>query len=486
MAYVSKVLAFVQSRLLLITLGISCEVLYVLYFVRLFPLLQYYQDIHDITAMVGCTHTAFISYIVVFTILFVFFGFAWWETRCYNDRPTLYLILGFGSLFALTMTFVYPITAIDVYNYIAQSLVLVQYHANPIIVPAATYASHDPFITSVGEWTYYGSPYGPLGILIDAVPTQIVGRNLLANLLLIKIMFSGMLITEAFLVYKILTRIVPQIALAGALFIAWNPYVLSEFSANSHNDIAMMLFVLLAVLALIHDRLLLAFLLITASALVKYVTLPLLPLFFIYGVFHQPTMRKRITYLALAMLSAIILTIAIYAPFWEGLQTFSRVLLQDQLYEASFSTLVNDLSSRQIPLDQAVRLGRILFGISYLCALYLTSRNIFQMLCGCFVTLFALLALGTTNFEIWYAIWPVMFAILLPNTMLTISMLMMLYAAALKETFDYFLLDWLGYTNANYALRNSTTYILIFLPATLICFCLILWKVMLVKPKVEG
>src|SRR5690242_308520 len=203
MTCVLKALSFIRSRLLLVTLGVSCEALYILYFVRLFPLLQYYSALHDITAMVGRTHTAFLTYIVVFSILFTFFGFAWWETRHYNDRPTLYLILGFGGLFALTMAFVYPITAIDVYNYIAQSLVLVQYHANPITVPAATYASHDPFITSVGQWTYYGAPYGPLGLIIDALPTLIAGRNLLVNLLLIKMIFSSMLIIEAFLVYKI-------------------------------------------------------------------------------------------------------------------------------------------------------------------------------------------------------------------------------------------------------------------------------------------
>jgi hypothetical protein len=114
MTYVLKVLSFVRSRLLLITLGVSCEALYILYFVRSFPLVQYYQTNHDINAMVGRTHAAFLTYIVVFSILFTFFGFAWWETRSYHDRPTLYLILGFGGLFALTMAFVYPITAIDV------------------------------------------------------------------------------------------------------------------------------------------------------------------------------------------------------------------------------------------------------------------------------------------------------------------------------------------------------------------------------------
>jgi hypothetical protein len=463
----------------------GCEALYILYFVRIFPLLQYYPALHDITAMVGHTHTAFATYIVVFSILFAFFGFAWWETRYYNDRATLYLILGFGGLFALTMAFVYPITAIDVYDYIAESLVLVQYHANPITVPAVTYASHDPFITSVGGWTYYGAPYGPLGLIIDALPTQIVGRNLLANLLFIKIMFSSMLITEAFLVYKILTRLAPKTALAGALFIAWNPYALSEFSANSHNDIVMMLFVLLATLALVYDRLLLAFILIVASSLVKFAILPVLPMFFIYGIAHQPTARKRMVYLALAILSALLLVIVIYRPFWDGLKALDPLLSQDQRYEASFSTMLTDVSSGQITLDGAKLLGRVLFGISYTYALFLARKRLPDMLLGCFIALFSLLALGVTNFEIWYAIWPVMFAILIPNTMVTLSMLVLLYAASLKETFDYFVLAWLGFTDSNFALRNSLTYLMIFMPATLIFYCLALRKMVPIKHNIE-
>ena len=118
MAHVLKALTFIRSRLLLIILGMSCEAFYILYFVHYFSLFRYYQDLHDITYMVGTTHAAISIFFMVFTTLFAFFGLAWWETRHFTDRATLYLILGFGGLFAFTMALVYPITAIDIYNYI--------------------------------------------------------------------------------------------------------------------------------------------------------------------------------------------------------------------------------------------------------------------------------------------------------------------------------------------------------------------------------
>jgi hypothetical protein len=60
-------------------------------------------------------------------------------------------------------------------------------------------------------------------------------------------------------------------------------------------------------------------------------------------------------------------------------------------------------------------------------------------------------------------------------------MFILLYAASLKETFDYFLLGWLGSTDSAFAIRNSTTYLFIFMPTTLIFFCLQLRKMVSIK-----
>ncbi|HEY4032354.1 MAG TPA: hypothetical protein VGL94_00125 [Ktedonobacteraceae bacterium] len=485
MVYILKMLGFVRSHLLLIILGMSCEVFYILYFVRQFSLLKYYSHLYQLTnSLTGTTHAAAAMFFIVFTILFAFFGLAWWEARHLTGRATLYLILGFGGLFALTMAFVYPITAIDIYNYIAENLVLVQYHANPITVPAATF-SNDPLITLAGGWTYYPAPYGPLGLIIDALSTQIVGRNLFANLLFIKLMFASMLILEAFLIYKILSRLAPKLALAGALFIAWNPYTLMEFSANGHNDIAMMLFVLLAILALVYDHLVLAFALIVISALVKFATLPLLPLFLIYGIAHQPTMRKRIIYLALVIFSTLMLFMLVYAPFWQGIKTLNALQSQDQRYMSSFATMLADTSLGKVTRDQAKWLGRVLFGIIYIYALFLSRKRLPDMLRACFLTLFFFTALAVTNFEVWYAIWPMMFAILIPSTIVSLSMFVFAYGVSLSVIDYIFLASWLGFTEPSYALANNLAYLMTFMPAILMLFCFTLQQIVSVKPKID-
>jgi hypothetical protein len=392
---------------------------------------------------------------------------AWWEARHWNDRATLGLIFGFGALFALTMTFVYPVTAIDLFVYVANSLALVHYHANPMITAPASVAN-DPVIMLAGGWASYPAPYGPLGLVINALPTLLVGRNLLANLLLLKLMFSAILLAEAFLVYKILLKYAPKYALASALFLAWNPYALFEYCANGHNDLAMMLFVLLAVLALVQNRKELAFVFVVASTLVKFATLPLLPLFFLYSVVHQPTNQKRLLYVAVVTLFSLALISALYWPFWQGWKTFERLGFQNSLYMSSFSTMLTDLSSGQVARDQAKWLGQIWFGIIYAYALFLATQSKVRLLQGCFLASFSFLAFGVTNFEIWYAIWPVIFAVLLPAVTTQLSMLLFLYSTSLSVLLYGYLWVWLGVTDSALALINDVAYLMVFGPAFLL------------------
>src|SRR5712692_839688 len=100
-----------------ILLGITLELLYVLYFVRQFPLLRYYSGPYvDMGHITGHSHGAFWTFILIFAALFGLFGLAWRQVGAGSDRNLLWLILTLGALFGVTMTFVYPITANDIFS----------------------------------------------------------------------------------------------------------------------------------------------------------------------------------------------------------------------------------------------------------------------------------------------------------------------------------------------------------------------------------
>jgi len=410
----------------------------------------------------------FLQFVIAFSFLFVLFGLAWWEAHKYRDRATLWTILGFGGIFALTTSFVYPITAVDIFNYIVQGLILVQYHANPIIVTPAQFA-HDPLMKLAIDFFSVSSPYGPLDQFIQALPIVIVGRNVLASLLIIKFMSSAILILEAFFVYKILSHTAPKLALSGALALAWNPFALLEYSANSHNDIIMMLFVVLAVFALVKEHHFWAITFITASSLIKFASLPLIPLFFLYSIVHQPTQKKRIQYALKALIIFFSLMIDSFALFWAGPQTLQRLLNVAQGYLYSFSIFLVNISSPSLSYNQARQIGWVLFGVCFLYALWLSSRDFSQMLKGCFITMFTLLAFGATYVQPWYLIWSFALAILIPQTKVSLAAFLLVYGATLAELAHAYIFPWSGSQYRHiFVITNSIVYLMIFLPPLLL------------------
>jgi len=115
----------------------TSEIVYFFYLLRGFPLIHDYYHLDTMGGIAGYTHTGFLIYLIAFSFLFVLFGFAWWEARRFQDRATLWFILSFGGIFAITTMFVYPVTAIDIFNYIVYGLMMVQYGVNPMTTPPA-------------------------------------------------------------------------------------------------------------------------------------------------------------------------------------------------------------------------------------------------------------------------------------------------------------------------------------------------------------
>jgi hypothetical protein len=364
------------------------------------------------------------------------------------------------------MIFCYPITANDVFIYIAQSHVLVTHHANPLVTPAITFAD-DPVMVLAGQWGQTGASYGPLGILIDALPTLVVGKDVFWNLLLLKGMFGIMLLGCAWLIYAIVSQYAPRYALAAMLLFIWNPFVLFEYSANAHNDVAVVLFVLLALFALKKEHPILAFACIIASASIKYATVPLLPLFFMYGIIHQPTRRRRLIFALGAVDVALLLIALLYGPFWAGPHTLDSAIAHDNWYLSSFSVFISDIAPLHITGDRARLVGRIIFACFFLYALWLTRKGLAGTAQASALTMFMFLAFGTVKFESWYALWGVALLLLVPGREWSVVCWLFSFGATLIASIFAFIWVWGGRNMDMYGGLNSLNYLLAFAPALL-------------------
>lgn len=458
-----------RSHLGLILTALASEVIYLLAFVRPFPLLRYvhgpYQDMGQIS---NHSPGQFWLFLGSFAALFALLGIAWRLVRDRSDRTTLWLVLGLGAVFGLTMSFVYPVTANDVFGYIDQSLIMVQYHQNPIAVSPAAFPN-DPLMSIPGGWAGYTAAYGPLGLIIDALPAMVAHRDLLANLLLLKLLFSAITVMGAYLVHGILRHVAPRRALAGALLLAWNPMVLFETSANGHNDIVMMAFTVFALLLVAEGSFTLGPSFLMAAALVKYAPLLLMPLVLVYAASRLENWRDRASYLARTGGVVLVIAAVAYRPFWIGPQTFSRPLLEAQFYLYSFSSVTHNLFPQTISLDTAALLGRLLFIPVYGYALWLAARSLRGLLAGCFIAMFGFLGLAITNIKYWYLVWPNVLGAARPSTAAHLAILLIAAGTELAAALNVYVWVWVGVTADNFAPINNVSYLTMFgLPAALL------------------
>jgi hypothetical protein len=461
----SQIQKFFISHLKLIILGVVIECFYLFYLLHSFPLLPRYQSLTDMGLISNYSHASFITFLLVFSLLFVLLILAQRHTNRYQDKATLYLVIGFGVLFSSTALFVYPINAIDIFGYIAESRVLILYHANPMTIAPAHY-TQDAFIQSLGRFVALPTPYGSLGVLIESIPTIFAGSHLLVNVLLVKGLSALFLLGSSYLIYRIVIQFKPEMALSCALVFAWNPYTQLEYVVNGHNDIIMIFFMLLAILASVNNRHGAAFVLMLLSALVKYAVLPIIPILIFYTIFNINDLTARLKYILFVCLATLIILAVFIFPFWRGVQTFASIFTTAQGSLYSFSMFLNDFSSLRIATSQSKIIGLVIFGSVYLIALLFVSRNWISLLMGCFLTLFAFLAFAVTYVQPWYIIWISTLALLLPHKYMQRLALVLAYGATMIELVHPYIWSWGVFRNpSGYAITNSMAYLILFAPS---------------------
>jgi hypothetical protein len=464
--------AFLSARGALLTVGAAMEAVYLLYFLRRFPLLANYPGPYqDMGQMTGHSHTAFWGFIIAIALLFALLCFGWWEVRNAADRATLWLILGVGAVLAVTMVFVYPISALDIFAYVDYNLVLTQYHHNPLFTPPAAFPG-DPLMALSDGWAPVPAPYGPFGILLTAIPTMLAGRNVLVTLILLKLLFSGMTLGSAFAVYRILMRVRPAQALSGALLVAWNPLILFETSANGHNDMAMVLVAMIGLMLLASGDLRAGPVVILGSTLVKFATGLLLPLAVLYALSRYRTWEERARYCAVTGAAMLGLVVVAYAPFWAGPDTvLNSIKFQNGRYLYSFSTLAHNLVLSAVTLNLGALIGRLLFLPVYLYACWLAVRDLERLLLACYIAVFGFLALANTNFLFWYGVLPLTLAAAVPSLAVRFSAIVMGYAIELAAALNIFVWVWIGVTEDTFRPIDNISYLIIFVVPAAVLAC---------------
>lgn len=203
----------------------------------------------------------------------------------------------------------YPtILSYDIFNYLLTSKVTFFYQENPYIIPPIEFID-EPWnvFTHAANKT---ALYGPVWIVITAIPFILGKGNFLLALFLMKILITVFYFFMIFLLWKLTKNIF------SLVLFSFNPLVIIETLIGAHNDVVMMFFALLALYFLSKKKHLFSALFFLFSVLIKFATIILLPIY--TYVFWKNIKKERVDYNQIFFLSFIAMVIVFFfSPFRE-------------------------------------------------------------------------------------------------------------------------------------------------------------------------
>ena len=192
------------------------------------------------------------SYIEMF--LFISLAFAvyagmalltWRTANAANMRiVTSFIWLGAAAT-GLLLICIPVLLSQDLFVYADYGHAIVAHGANPFFVPPAA-ISHDT-ITSIDNWSFATSAYGPVWMYICTLVALVGGNHPTRYYVIFRLLAFACYLLNIVLVSNILRGCSPRTRTLGTLLYAWNPLVLIESCLGAHNDVALSTFMLLAV-----------------------------------------------------------------------------------------------------------------------------------------------------------------------------------------------------------------------------------------------
>jgi hypothetical protein len=217
-------------------------------------------------------------------------------------------IVAMVCLPAIANLFIYPVGALDVFNYMIELKLAYGFGENPYLVTFAGYRD-DPFalpafLVDVPLF------YGPVWLIAYGLPVAVVGFQSIIGLLgALKLFNLGLLALTGLVIYR--SHQDDRTRWLGVYLFLANPLVLFEGVGNAHNDVLMTLF-LVAALVAFHRKSVIAGPMFALSALVKLFTVVLAPLFLTFMLRNRWGWRR----LALAGSLALLVVVISVMPFW--------------------------------------------------------------------------------------------------------------------------------------------------------------------------
>lgn len=238
-----------------------------------------------------------------------------------------------GPTLSLFAFLIYPALCSDVMFYITSGAIA-NNGGNPYAAPIRV--NFDAPLLYLNDWAGIASPYGPIWTNICRVVVAIVGDSFLTGIFGFRFLAIASVATYLFVIYRLAMHLLGDrnFALGATIATAWMPTLLFETATGAHND-ALMFSLALGGLLVMSSRkrgaTRLGIALIAISALLKYVTIPILG----FALLWRLADRKRDESMSAVLKQWLIdgamivaLLVGAYGPYWDGPGIFDSLLAQ--------------------------------------------------------------------------------------------------------------------------------------------------------------
>jgi hypothetical protein len=365
--------------------------------------------------------------LVINMLLVVVYWFAFISVKSVNGKSIIKIIFLFSAVFSVIMIFTPPIGSADVYNYAYRARINTVYDENPYIVATGEHSGDMFYDFSPKEWNYLTMQYGPFWTSVSILFSNITKNSFFWNVFIYKLLALVSFFGVAFLLRKILQKFNPGMEMKGLFLYLWSPIIIFEAINNAHNDMFMMFVVVFAIYLLMKKWYILAAIMLLLSILTKYIPLLILPVFVFYIFRDIQETRKKVNFVWVSGILAIIISVIFYLPFWEGIKTFNGLFEQSKIFTyANFSlfpgiiywvsyVIGSSLSWSRESLSEVARIsGLIAFVVLYVWLINNYFRGKFTYyIYYSFMILFVYIFFYLTYLQPWYFIWLIPLATLI-------------------------------------------------------------------------
>ncbi len=352
-------------------------------------------------------------YLLVFLLLTITYVFL--IKRRKTAFKSIKSVLILVAIVSIVFIMAIPFMCSDVFYYLGVGRIDSTYWQNPYYTTIqdfvetgdnVRYLQEDTVLAQgyANDWKDSTVVYGPVWQLICKGVAFLSFGNIDIGLLVFKIVNVLIHLINCYLIWKITNKKI------FSLIYGLNPFILIEGISSVHNDMFVVMFILLAIYFLKNKRKILpSVVFLSLGAGIKYFPIILLPFMIIYHFREEKPLKRFLECIKYGIIFMLVLFVP-YLIYIQDLNVMAGIFTQQEKLAKSIYILISEYFNKPeniVKITKTTLLG--IFAIIYFftCVVILNKKDIkFKNMmekANCFLVPFIFLLI--TNFQPWYIMW---------------------------------------------------------------------------------